>query len=171
MERAMSERRDGEMPFLDHLEELRWRIIYSLAAVLVATFGAAFELPVLVLLLGRDAREDVRIVPRRRMAEEDLTDSHRRRPRSHEMFMGRSELLGGPPQWRIELRRHSARLSAHSQQHFALAVAADISHGQIDIREPIETLSRHRPRHHIAANHDLVDTEAANVRQHRIERR
>jgi sec-independent protein translocase protein TatC len=32
----MSERQDGEMPFLDHLEELRWRIIYSLAAVLVA---------------------------------------------------------------------------------------------------------------------------------------
>jgi sec-independent protein translocase protein TatC len=26
----------GEMPFLDHLEELRWRIIYSLAAALVA---------------------------------------------------------------------------------------------------------------------------------------
>src|ERR1043166_9685474 len=25
----------GEMPFLDHLEELRWRIIYALAAVLV----------------------------------------------------------------------------------------------------------------------------------------
>lgn len=25
----------GEMPFLDHLEELRWRIIYSLAAVIV----------------------------------------------------------------------------------------------------------------------------------------
>ena len=26
----------GEMPFLDHLEELRWRIIYSLGAVIVA---------------------------------------------------------------------------------------------------------------------------------------
>src|ERR1700712_5477779 len=25
----------GEMPFLDHLEELRWRIIYSLGAALV----------------------------------------------------------------------------------------------------------------------------------------
>lgn len=39
----MSERRDGEMPFLDHLEELRWRIIYSLAAVLVA-IGIGFFL-------------------------------------------------------------------------------------------------------------------------------
>src|SRR6476661_5640617 len=26
----------GEMPFLDHLEELRWRIIYSLGSVIVA---------------------------------------------------------------------------------------------------------------------------------------
>jgi sec-independent protein translocase protein TatC len=26
---------NGEMPFLDHLEELRWRIIYSLAAVVI----------------------------------------------------------------------------------------------------------------------------------------
>src|SRR5215212_3408477 len=25
----------GEMPFLDHLEELRWRIIYSLASALI----------------------------------------------------------------------------------------------------------------------------------------
>lgn len=39
----MSQRRDGEMPFLDHLEELRWRIIYSLAAVLVA-IGIGFFL-------------------------------------------------------------------------------------------------------------------------------
>ena len=26
---------NGEMPFLDHLEELRWRIIYSLAAIII----------------------------------------------------------------------------------------------------------------------------------------
>ena len=30
-----------EMPFLDHLEELRWRIIWSLAALIVAV-GIAF---------------------------------------------------------------------------------------------------------------------------------
>lgn len=28
-----------EMPFLDHLEELRWRIIYSLAAVAIGVIG------------------------------------------------------------------------------------------------------------------------------------
>lgn len=33
----------AEMPFLDHLEELRWRIIWSLAAVVVCV-GAAFAL-------------------------------------------------------------------------------------------------------------------------------
>ena len=33
---GMPKSNSGEMPFLDHLEELRWRIIYSLAALLVA---------------------------------------------------------------------------------------------------------------------------------------
>lgn len=33
----------GEMPFLDHLEELRWRIIYALAAVLVGV-GIGFAI-------------------------------------------------------------------------------------------------------------------------------
>jgi len=32
---------NGEMPFLDHLEELRWRIIYSLAAIFLA-LGISF---------------------------------------------------------------------------------------------------------------------------------
>lgn len=30
----------AEMPFLDHLEELRWRILWSLLALLIATIGA-----------------------------------------------------------------------------------------------------------------------------------
>ena len=53
-----------EMPFLDHLEELRWRIIWSLAAVIVSV-GVAFwvmlqfdvigllEKPILPYLNGR----------------------------------------------------------------------------------------------------------------------
>jgi sec-independent protein translocase protein TatC len=32
---AIPKSRSGEMPFLDHLEELRWRIIYSLGALIV----------------------------------------------------------------------------------------------------------------------------------------
>jgi sec-independent protein translocase protein TatC len=47
----------GEMPFLDHLEELRWRIIWSLAAlVLGVVIGFVilfrFEQPVLLWLQG-----------------------------------------------------------------------------------------------------------------------
>ena len=43
----------GEMPFLDHLEELRWRIIYSLAALVVGVgvgFFVTIKLDLLQLL-------------------------------------------------------------------------------------------------------------------------
>lgn len=46
-------RDNAEMPFLDHLEELRWRIIWSLVAVAVLSVGGFFivtELGVLELL-------------------------------------------------------------------------------------------------------------------------
>ena len=39
----MSPGSQAEMPFLDHLEELRWRIIWSLVALAVG-FGIAFWL-------------------------------------------------------------------------------------------------------------------------------
>jgi len=44
----------GEMPFLDHLEELRWRLIWSLAAVLICAVAGYFlvtRLDVLGLLV------------------------------------------------------------------------------------------------------------------------
>lgn len=47
-------RRRGEMPFLDHLEELRWRILWSLLALVVCTvvgFALVYYLDVLGLLV------------------------------------------------------------------------------------------------------------------------
>jgi sec-independent protein translocase protein TatC len=43
--------RSGEMPFLDHLEELRWRILWSLVAVVVTT-GIGFYLVTHFNVLG-----------------------------------------------------------------------------------------------------------------------
>lgn len=45
--------KSAEMPFLDHLEELRWRLIWSLAAALVGAivgFGIVYQFGVLDLL-------------------------------------------------------------------------------------------------------------------------
>ena len=45
----------GEMPFLDHLEELRWRIIWSLAALIVGVaiaFVLVFQLDLLTWMQG-----------------------------------------------------------------------------------------------------------------------
>jgi sec-independent protein translocase protein TatC len=44
----------GEMPFLDHLEELRWRILWSLVAVAIGTaigLGLVYNFPVLEILV------------------------------------------------------------------------------------------------------------------------
>ncbi len=53
----------GEMPFLDHLEELRWRILWSIVAVVIGTiigFALVYYLNVLEILLQpiRDAYGD-----------------------------------------------------------------------------------------------------------------
>src|SRR6476659_6336573 len=45
----------AEMPFLDHLEELRWRIIWSLAALIVGVaiaFVLVFQLDLLTWMQG-----------------------------------------------------------------------------------------------------------------------
>jgi sec-independent protein translocase protein TatC len=52
----------GEMPFLDHLEELRWRIIYSLASALVAV-GIGFWVTLHFDLVGILARPILPLVP------------------------------------------------------------------------------------------------------------
>ena len=56
----------GEMPFLDHLEELRWRIIYSLAAVIVCV-GVGFFLSVRYDVVGLLARPILPLIPEHKL--------------------------------------------------------------------------------------------------------
>jgi sec-independent protein translocase protein TatC len=57
----------GEMPFLDHLEELRWRIIYSLLALAVAV-GLGFWLAVQYDAVGLLARPILPLIPEHKLA-------------------------------------------------------------------------------------------------------
>jgi sec-independent protein translocase protein TatC len=56
----------GEMPFLDHLEELRWRIIYSLVALLVCV-GAGFWIAVQFDAVGILARPIIPMIPEHKL--------------------------------------------------------------------------------------------------------
>ena len=56
----------GEMPFLDHLEELRWRIIYSLVALLVCV-GAGFWIAVQFDAVGILARPILPLIPEHKL--------------------------------------------------------------------------------------------------------
>jgi sec-independent protein translocase protein TatC len=58
---------NGEMPFLDHLEELRWRIIYSLLALGVAV-GLGFWLAVQYDAVGLLARPILPLIPEHKLA-------------------------------------------------------------------------------------------------------
>ena len=53
-----SESEDAEMSFLDHVEELRWRIIYALIGILVFTIIAwIFIDPLVEIVLLKPARD------------------------------------------------------------------------------------------------------------------
>ena len=56
----------GEMPFLDHLEELRWRIIYSLAAVVICV-GIGFWLSIQYDIVGLLARPILPLIPEHKL--------------------------------------------------------------------------------------------------------
>src|SRR5262245_48097772 len=58
---------NGEMPFLDHLEELRWRIIYSLLALAVSV-GLGFWLAVQYDAVGLLARPILPLIPEHKLA-------------------------------------------------------------------------------------------------------
>jgi sec-independent protein translocase protein TatC len=63
---AIPKSSSGEMPFLDHLEELRWRIIYALAAVLVGV-GLGFFLASKFDVIGFLAKPVLPLVPEHRL--------------------------------------------------------------------------------------------------------
>lgn len=56
----------GEMPFLDHLEELRWRIIYALGAVLVGV-GIGFAIAMRFDIVGWLARPVLPLIPEHKL--------------------------------------------------------------------------------------------------------
>lgn len=56
----------GEMPFLDHLEELRWRIIYSLVALLVCV-GIGFWVSLQFDAVGILARPILPLIPEHKL--------------------------------------------------------------------------------------------------------
>ena len=66
----------GEMPFLDHLEELRWRIIYSLGALLICA-SVGFWLAYRFDAVGLLARP---ILPRRLQASIQYDFGGRQQP-------------------------------------------------------------------------------------------
>ena len=56
----------GEMPFLDHLEELRWRIIYSLGALIIAV-AVGFFICMKFDIVGLLARPILPLVPEHKL--------------------------------------------------------------------------------------------------------
>lgn len=54
--------KEKRMPFLDHLEELRWRIIWSLLAIVAAAVGCYFFVDQIIAILVRPAPEDIKLI-------------------------------------------------------------------------------------------------------------
>ena len=54
--------REKRMPFLDHLEELRWRIIWSVLAVIAAAVGCYFFIDEIIAILVHPAPKDIKLI-------------------------------------------------------------------------------------------------------------
>jgi sec-independent protein translocase protein TatC len=63
---AIPKSNSGEMPFLDHLEELRWRIIYSLAAILISV-GIGFWVSLHYDVVGLLAQPILPLIPEHKL--------------------------------------------------------------------------------------------------------
>ena len=53
---------EKRMPFLDHLEELRWRLIWCVLAVVVTAVGCYFFIDTIIALLVHPAPKDIKLI-------------------------------------------------------------------------------------------------------------
>src|SRR5436190_23136511 len=117
----------------------------------------------------REAREDLGVVPRCRVAEHDAPDlwnfqSRSQRPCGQFCSMLHSELLGVPADPVAKLRWHRGQVGAgHLHQHHAIAVSSDESDGNIERQEVVERLAWHRAGKRVAADDYLIDSLVTNV--------
>ncbi|MGH9887383.1 MAG: twin-arginine translocase subunit TatC [bacterium] len=63
---AIPKSKTGEMPFLDHLEELRWRIIYSLGSLIIAV-AIGFVICMRFDIVGLLARPILPLIPEHKL--------------------------------------------------------------------------------------------------------
>jgi hypothetical protein len=83
----------------------------------------------------------------------------------------RTELLRIPAHDVSKRFRHGARSHASQLGQRLVAVAPDARQWNLELTQARECLARHRPRQHVAPDHDLVDVRVTNTLEYRLERR
>ena len=125
----------------------------------------------------RHAREDLRVVPRRRVAEQHVPDpvnrhAQRLRPAGELLLQCRIDLVGRMSDERPDVFGQRARVRPSQLfEHGTIAISPDELHRDVEGEQAGKGLARHRPRKHIPADHNLIDPGLSNVLQNGLERR